>query len=371
MRSRVSSGGIACLWLIALAVGTLALLGVSAEPAQAQSCRTLQSQLASAQRAAGDRAQFRRYADAARRQASELSRAQRIYRNQRCAQAGSRQCRTLANTMRKMQSNLAELERTRDRNRGGASRREIRRLERAVQRACRQPAQTRTASVRRDPGTRVKAQPRERAVASRPPAEPRFTGDNRTLCVRTCDGYFFPISFATSAANLERDAAICKALCPAAPTKLFTHRSGDDEGPKNMTALDGTPYTDLETAFSFRERERSSDCTCGQADIALIGSDGAVQTAGQDDAAPETEAATPRSLRPAPRPDPAADPETVMNARQGLTRRRVVDIARSVSVGEIYDVADRNDKIRVVGGEFLPDPEEAIDLTAPAPTPFP
>ncbi|WP_349364871.1 MAG: DUF2865 domain-containing protein [Roseitalea porphyridii] len=370
MVSRVHSGCLACLWLIAIAIGAAALVGASTGPAQAQSCRALQSQLASARSGGGSRAQYRRYAEAAQRQARELIRAQRIYQSQRCAQSGSRQCYTLASTIRRMQSNLAELERIRDRNRGGASQREIRRLERAVQSACR-PRETRTAAVRREPGTRVKLEPRAPAATVRPTPEPSFSGNNRTLCVRTCDGYFFPISFATSASNLERDAAICSALCPAAPTMLFTHRSGDDEGPKNMTALDGTPYTDLETAFSFRERERSADCTCGQADIALIGSDGAVQTAGQDDAAPETEAATTPSLRPAPRPDAAADPETAMNESQGLSVRRVVDIARSVSVGEIYDVAEGRDKIRVVGGEFLPDPEEAIDLTAPAPTPFP
>ncbi|WP_158629345.1 DUF2865 domain-containing protein [Roseitalea porphyridii] len=368
MVSRVHSGCLACLWLIAIAIGAAALVGASTGPAQAQSCRALQSQLASARSGGGSRAQYRRYAEAAQRQARELTRAQRIYHSQRCAQSGSRQCYTLADTIRRMQSNLAELERVRDRNRGGASQREIRRLERAVQSACR-PRETRTAAVRREPGTRVKVEPRAPAATIRPTPQPSFSGNNRTLCVRTCDGYFFPISFATSASNLERDAAICSALCPAAPTKLFVHRSGDDEGPQNMTALDGTPYTDLETAFSFRERKRSADCTCGQANIALIGVEGAEPA--ETEATQTRDEETVPTLRPAPRPDAAADPETAMNESQGLTVRRMVDIARSVSVGEIYDVAEGRDKIRVVGGEFLPDPEEAIDLTAPAPTPFP
>ena len=150
---------------------------------------------------------------------------------------------------------------------------------------------------------------------------------------------------------------------------LFTHKSGDDEGPQNMTALDGTRYTDLQTAFSFRENKRRPDCTCGRANTQFIGVEGIL-----DPVAPEaTAVAEPEPVVPAPlfRPDLAADPETQMNAGQGLTERKLVDIARSISVGEIYDVAENRDQIRVVGGEFLPDPEEALDLTDPDPTPFP
>lgn len=361
---RVLSGCLAGFWLCVLALGALPL---TAEPAQAQSCRSLQSQLASARRVGGNRAEYRRYADAAKRQARELQRAERIYRSRSCSRSGARDCRSLGSTIRKMRSNLANLERVRDRSRGGASKREIRRLERAVHTACR-PAQTRSASVRRHTGTRAKAPVRPRKTVPSPAPEPSFAGEHRTLCVRTCDGYFFPISFATHSGNFERDAAVCSALCPAAPTMLFTHLSGDDEGPQNMTALDGTRYAALSTAFSFQKKGRSPDCTCGRANTAQIGIEGVTPPSGEVSQSGSTGLAL---LQPLARPDSAADPETQMNARHGLTERRMVDIARSVSVGEVYDVADNRQKVRVVGGEFLPDPEEALDLTNPVPTPFP
>lgn len=150
---------------------------------------------------------------------------------------------------------------------------------------------------------------------------------------------------------------------------LFVHDSGDDNGTQNMTALDGTPYTDLQTAFDFRQQKRRPDCTCGRANAKMIGVEGIIDPVVPDAGIPSE----PETIMPLPRfrPDLAADPETKMNADQQLTAPRMTDIARSVSVGEIYDVADSRGTIRVVGGEFLPDPEEAIDLTAPAPTPFP
>jgi hypothetical protein len=368
---RLFKACVACLCGMAIAMTLVTLTAMSATPAGAQSCNSLQSQLASARRGSGNRAEYRRYAEAAERQQRELRKAQRMYNRQRCRQSGSRQCRSLGSTINQMQANLGKLQRVRDRNRGGASQREIRRLERAVQRACSRSQSTRTASVRREPGTVRRAQP-NRNHASRPvaPARPSFAGEHRTLCVRTCDGYFFPISFATNADQFERDKAICAALCPAAPTMLFTHRSGDDDGPRNMTALDGTAYTDLATAFDFRERRRSENCTCGRANTSLIGIEGI--TPRPSEVAPEQVDEEPGRVPPPRfRPDLAADPETRANTAQGLTVGRMTDIARSVSVGEIHDVADSRNEIRVVGGEFLPDPEEAIDLTNPVPTPFP
>jgi hypothetical protein len=369
MLYRVWSVCLAGLAVAAIAVGLAALTAVSAPPALAQSCSSLQSQLASARRGSGNRAEFRRYADAAQRQSRELTKAQRMYRRQGCRQSGSRQCRALASTINQMQANLAKLQRVRDRNRGGASQREVRRLERAVQRACRREP-TRTASVRRETGTLMRARPNRTQQARPAPPAPAFGGEHRTLCVRTCDGYFFPISFATNPGSFERDKAICAALCPAAPTMLFTHRSGDDEGPQNMTALDGTPYTDLATAFDFRESRRSENCTCGRANTSLIGIEGVTPRPGEN-ASEQAEEEPDRVPPPRFRPDLAADPETRTNSAQGLTIGHMTDIAGSISVGEVYDVADSRDEIRVVGGEFLPDPEEAIDLTSPVPTPFP
>jgi hypothetical protein len=77
--------------------------------------------------------------------------------------------------------------------------------------------------------------------------------------VRLCDGYFFPISFATSEGQFERDEQACARSC-SAPTKLFVYRNPGQE-PEQMVDLDGRPYAKLPTAFQFRTRFDQS-CKC-------------------------------------------------------------------------------------------------------------
>jgi len=36
----------------------------------------------------------------------------------------------------------------------------------------------------------------------------------RTLCVRSCDGYYFPISYATGRGRFKTDAAVCASMYP-------------------------------------------------------------------------------------------------------------------------------------------------------------
>jgi Protein of unknown function (DUF2865) len=83
----------------------------------------------------------------------------------------------------------------------------------------------------------------------------------RTMCVRLCDGYYFPVSFATTKDNFERDAATCERNCGGATdAKLYTYRNpgGDVE---EMEDLDGKPYKKLQTAFLFRTKYEAA-CKC-------------------------------------------------------------------------------------------------------------
>ena len=85
-------------------------------------------------------------------------------------------------------------------------------------------------------------------------------GTYRTLCVRTCDGFYFPISFSTVPGQFNADAATCQAMCPGAAAVLYTHRNpGEDVS--QMLSLDGQPYTALPNAFRFRT-EYDKSCTC-------------------------------------------------------------------------------------------------------------
>ncbi|MFM9941507.1 MAG: DUF2865 domain-containing protein [Hyphomicrobiaceae bacterium] len=82
----------------------------------------------------------------------------------------------------------------------------------------------------------------------------------RTVCVRLCDGYFWPISFATSRDGFQRDQASCERSC-GSPAKLFVYRNPGGE-PDEMVSVDQEPYTKLPTAFLFRTKY-VPQCRCG------------------------------------------------------------------------------------------------------------
>lgn len=82
----------------------------------------------------------------------------------------------------------------------------------------------------------------------------------RTLCVRTCDGYYFPISFQTTSARFPEDEQACQRLCPAAEVQLYSHRNpGEEVG--QAVSIAGRPYRDLPTAFKYRSGVDAA-CTC-------------------------------------------------------------------------------------------------------------
>jgi hypothetical protein len=75
------------------------------------------------------------------------------------------------------------------------------------------------------------------------------------FCVRTCDGHYFPVPRAGSGPQVA-PAKMCNALCPAAQTKVF---NGSDI--KYAAAQDGTRYSDLPTAFVYRDKIVQG-CSC-------------------------------------------------------------------------------------------------------------
>jgi hypothetical protein len=85
-------------------------------------------------------------------------------------------------------------------------------------------------------------------------------GTYRTVCVRTCDGYYFPISFATTPDHFRQDADICQRMCPAAEVSLYTyHNPGEDVS--QAVSLNGRLYSELPTAFEYRKALNPS-CSC-------------------------------------------------------------------------------------------------------------
>lgn len=81
----------------------------------------------------------------------------------------------------------------------------------------------------------------------------------RTVCVRTCDGYYFPISFSTTRESFAKDSRTCESKC-GGQARLFVHPNpgGDVE---NMVDLQGRPYRQLPTAFLYRTQYVAA-CKC-------------------------------------------------------------------------------------------------------------
>ena len=82
----------------------------------------------------------------------------------------------------------------------------------------------------------------------------------RTVCVRTCDGYFFPVSYSTVPGKFADDEKVCQAMCPASEVALYSHRNpGEDIS--QAVSIGGRNYSELPNAFAYRKAFNPS-CSC-------------------------------------------------------------------------------------------------------------
>ena len=81
----------------------------------------------------------------------------------------------------------------------------------------------------------------------------------RTVCVRLCDGYYFPVSFSTMQSQFPKDAQACSSKC-AAPTELFYYQNPGGEM-EQAQSVSGQPYSKLPNAFRHR-KEVVQGCSC-------------------------------------------------------------------------------------------------------------
>jgi Protein of unknown function (DUF2865) len=88
-------------------------------------------------------------------------------------------------------------------------------------------------------------------------------GRYRSVCVRMCDGFFYPISYSTYASRLSQDATKCQTNC-AAPAELYVYRNPGEEIDQAIS-LNGAPYKDLPGAFKYR-KEYVKGCSCKEAE---------------------------------------------------------------------------------------------------------
>lgn len=125
-----------------------------------------------------------------------------------------------------------------------------------------------------------------------------FYGTYRTLCVRTCDGYYWPISFSTVQGHFDYDEQMCRTSCPNTDVQLYVHRN-PGEGPEQAMSLSGVPMTQAPNAFRYRT-EFVEGCTCeGGIRTAALGERVTVDLAATGGEAPDEYAAEAANARPA------------------------------------------------------------------------
>jgi hypothetical protein len=387
--------------LAALVLAAVAVVSLLPESALAASrvCRQLEAELAAGSRGGTSPAQLRKQDASIARQSEQLQLAKRQARRAGCGFrlfGGSDSCGAINAKIEKMERNLDALQRRRSRSADAGSGRSRSQITAALRaNGCRDEA---VAERRRPRGTDGTRSLLDQIFGGGIPTrgfidelgEPPFRGDEnvvrvpdgggwvndhgrirysappgsyRTLCVRTCDGYYFPMSSASSPSDFERDQANCRSSCPGTEVQIYYHRAGQ-ESDAMRSGLSGQPYADLPTAWLYKQTGTPSPagCTCG------VARNDAPRNFSVIDSNPPPPPALSEPVMPYPRPDPAADPETIANRDGGLDmealRRMAVapKINRTLATGE-----DR--KIRVVGPVFLPDPEAAADLQAPDLTP--
>jgi hypothetical protein len=81
-------------------------------------------------------------------------------------------------------------------------------------------------------------------------------GRGTAFCVRTCDGRYFPLPRNAGSSPAE----VCRSLCPAAKTLVFSGSKIE-----SAVAHNGGRYADLDRAFAYRKKV-VPDCTCNGTD---------------------------------------------------------------------------------------------------------
>jgi hypothetical protein len=242
-------------------------------------CPRLEAQLATIDRGAGggDPAkdeQIHRYQEAASKQQAELDRITSQAKRMGCDSSGffslfngqSAQCGPVNNQIQQMRANLDQittnLERLRSGGLGGSERESQRRsvLLALAQNNC---GPQYANAVQQGPGNffnNLFGGNNNNSPGAPPGDLGPQSGTYRTVCVRSCDGGYFPISFATVPGRFSDDEKTCKALCPATEASLYAYRNpGEDIN--QAVSISGQAYTSSPNAFRFRQ-EFNPSCAC-------------------------------------------------------------------------------------------------------------
>lgn len=90
----------------------------------------------------------------------------------------------------------------------------------------------------------------------------------QSICVRTCDGYLFPLGRLDSDRNIPVHKAACAAACLNAATALYKLPAGKAEL-QQAVSLEGSPYLASAWANVYRQK-RVANCSCNPPGVAVV-----------------------------------------------------------------------------------------------------
>ncbi len=266
-------------------------------------------------------------------------------------------CRQIVPRMRKLQANVARLDRLRRQNPGGGTDRN-------------QIAQIRTIMLQNNCFDDFQMT----TFRNREEFENFFNGNFdlemtpgytfRTLCVRSCDGYYFPISFATTRDQFAADQMTCEARCPDAAVELYYH---DNPGAaaEDMISLYGVPYENHPAAFLYRSKYDKS-CSCGSNRPSLFTVAGKLRLSEANGALSLENPASPGGAGAAPVPvartGPGEDPETLINRAGDFQISAITSLA-----GASRSTTRDGRPVRIVGPAYWGGQEEEEVVLIPVP----
>jgi hypothetical protein len=383
-----------CRALLSAAAFLAALLPVNAQqqPPQAAPqaqgnpyCSRLEAQLQAFDRSGNDSGraeQLRKFEEAATHQQGEIDRQQAAAERAGCAKNSflvlfsgqSAQCSPLNNKIQQMRDNLDRIQNDMERLRSDSA------PERASQRRAIVVALAQNNCGHQYQQQVAATPPPQRGGLfeslfgpksiftpgsnSGPPGMSGPEGTFRTVCVRTCDGFYYPISAAATPARFADDEKACRQSCPAAEVQLFSHRNTGEDMNQAVSVTTQQPYSSLPNAFRYRTSlDQSCSCkrpgeTWSQAlknieDTSVEQGDIVVndQKARQLSAPRVDAQGRPIKVAPLPAP-PRPDPKAAQAAPPPAAATSLAESPKAAD--EEPSKPDPNRKVRSVGPTFLP-----------------
>ncbi len=256
-------------------------------------------------------------------------------------------CGRMRGALQRMRNNLAALQ-SRGSGRASSTKKQRAKIRRAMRR---HQCGTRTASrsvVDEIFGKKSKKNKKQPRGADATANRLRNHNTVRTLCVRMCDGYFFPVSFSTKKGSARGDANACERLCPGTEMELFKHKTAGQTADDMVSVATGKPYLSLPNAFAY-QKSFNPNCSCNfrkALETGVVAGDEKKQVLLKRQ---RTRSTLQKIAMPIWRPDSTADPETSANR---LGRLDLAKLGTPAQQRPFNQVSQR--RVRVVGEAFLP-----------------